>query len=413
MPTNQSALAVFLILVALAKSWALKFSLEIDGQKVDVQFDPYQALTPQAVEIMNFEVGENKLVDFMSGACTEGQDAIVCVQDRIVGTMEDTIIERFTTLSSSLVTVEAMGEGLEISIARTYIALSEVKKTLYSRHFEGLSPESRSLRLATSLLEIQAFLYSQLSERSRQSAETALEKAAALASTGYVATELQKKRDMYKHIQNFDQFEEEKYGTLMQQLTSYALQEQPSNVEGGIFIDHGAGSFLKSSSDRHKRECLLMSVMDAGARNIGEIGFNAGHSSAMFLSVLEGSKVHSFDICRHSYTQPAAKALYELFEERLSLTCGDSRTTLKEFAENTSDRAPFDYFFVDGSHSYDDAYEDIVNSCALSEKGAGIAVDDCNDSEVRLAWIEAVKNGVVVEKNKGVCWVDTCFGACT
>ena len=88
MPTNQSALAVFLILVALAKSWALKFSLEIDGQKVDVQFDPYQALTPQAVEIMNFEVGENKLVDFMSGACTEGQDAIVCVQDRIVGTME-------------------------------------------------------------------------------------------------------------------------------------------------------------------------------------------------------------------------------------------------------------------------------------------------------------------------------------
>ena len=112
-------------------------------------------------------------------------------------------------------------------------------------------------------------------------------------------------------------------------------------------------------------------------------------------------QVHSFDICRHSYTQPAAKALYELFEERLSLTCGDSRTTLKEFAENTSDRAPFDYFFVDGSHSYDDAYEDIVNSCALSEKGAGIAVDDCNDSEVRLAWIEAVKNGVVVEKNKG------------
>ena len=144
---------------------------------------------------------------------------------------------------------------------------------------------------ATSLLEIQAFLYSQLSERSRQSAETALEKAAASASTGYVATELQKSRVMYKHIQNFDQFEEEKYGTLMQQLTSYALQEQPSNVEGGIFIDHGAGSFLKSSSDRHKRECLLMSVMDAGARNIGEIGFNAGHSSAMFLSVLEGSKV--------------------------------------------------------------------------------------------------------------------------
>ena len=56
-------------------------------------------------------------------------------------------MERFTTLSSSLVTVEAMGEGLEISIARTYVALSEVKKTLYSGHFEGLSPESRSIHI--------------------------------------------------------------------------------------------------------------------------------------------------------------------------------------------------------------------------------------------------------------------------
>ena len=94
------------------------------------------------------------------------------------------------------------------------------------------------------------------------------------------------------------------------------------------------------------------------------------------------------------------------------MTCGDSRTTLKEFAENTNDKEPFDYFFVDGNHDFDYAYDDIVNGCALSEKGAGIAVDDCDDSDVRLAWIEAVKNGVVVEKNKGVCWVDTCFGAC-
>ena len=79
--------------------------------------------------------------------------------------------------------------------------------------------------------------------------------------------------------------------------------------------DKGA-KFKKSFSDKHKRECLLMSMMDAEAKNIGEIGFNAGHSSAMFLTALEGSKVHSFDICKHSYTQPAAQALSELFEGR-------------------------------------------------------------------------------------------------
>ncbi|GMH80474.1 hypothetical protein TL16_g08561 [Triparma laevis f. inornata] len=222
----------------------------------------------------------------------------------------------------------------------------------------------------------------------------------------------QDSQSVFQHIQNFDKFEVEKYGNLMLQLTSFAATEQPENVEGGIFMDHGAGRFLTSLSDKRKRECLLMSMINSGAKNIGEIGFNAGHSSAMFLTVLENSKVHSFDICRHSYTQPVAQALYELFEGRLSLTCGDSRTQLKEFAANTPDRVPFDYFFVDGNHFFDYAYQDIVNSCELSKKGAGIAVDDCGDREVRLAWLEAVKNGVVKEKHKSICWFDTCFGTC-
>ena len=102
----------------------------------------------------------------------------------------------------------------------------------------------------------------------------------------------------------------------MTQLSNYARQSQPEDVEGGIFISHGAGSSLTTFSDKRKRECLLMSVIQSDAKRIGEIGFNAGHSSAMFMSVLEGVEVHSFDICRHSYTQPAADALGNLFQGR-------------------------------------------------------------------------------------------------
>ena len=105
-------------------------------------------------------------------------------------------------------------------------------------------------------------------------------------------------------------------------------------------------------------------------------------------------------------------ALGNLFQGRLTLTCGDSKDLLPSLVSSTSPPAPFDYFFVDGNHLYEYAYSDIVNGCRLSREGATMAVDDCDDNSVRLAWIDAVKNGVVQELHQGLCWEDTCYGRC-
>lgn len=82
------AFAFCLILAALPLHSSLKFSLEVDGQAVDVEFDQYQSLRPQAAEIMNFEVGEKKLSELLGGGCDDVEDVNVCSLDRVVGTME-------------------------------------------------------------------------------------------------------------------------------------------------------------------------------------------------------------------------------------------------------------------------------------------------------------------------------------
>ena len=48
----------------------------------------------------------------------------------------------------------------------------------------------------------------------------------------------------------------------------------------------------------------------------------------------------------------------------------------------------------------------------MSRAGATVAVDDCEDGPVRMAWMDAVRDGLVEEAHNGLCWEDTCYGRC-
>lgn len=133
--------------------------------------------------------------------------------------------------------------------------------------------------------------------------------------------------------------------------------------------------------------------------DVMEIGFNAGHSSYLFLSSRPDVRVVSFDLGDHDYVGLAKGLIDRRFPGRHELVLGDSRTTVPAFAREHPDRR-FDLAFIDGGHDYEVAKADIANCRALATPKTIVLMDDLDPSKsygvgpVR-AWTEAIADGMV------------------
>jgi predicted O-methyltransferase YrrM len=104
-----------------------------------------------------------------------------------------------------------------------------------------------------------------------------------------------------------------------------------------------------------KRRCVLSTAavaLSGEAPHVLEIGFNAGHSAAMFLSVFEKASVTSFDLCLHEYSGGGYELLREEFgRDRVEMLCGDSQETLPRAARERGEMAGgSQVVLVDGGH---------------------------------------------------------------
>ena len=100
---------------------------------------------------------------------------------------------------------------------------------------------------------------------------------------------------------------------------------------------------------------LTRYVTQPEVRKILEIGFNAGHSSELFLRENTAAHVTSFDLGEHRYVQTAKEYLDRRFRRRHVLVLGDSTQTVPGFESNYL----FDLIFIDGGHSYEVAKADL------------------------------------------------------
>jgi predicted O-methyltransferase YrrM len=154
-----------------------------------------------------------------------------------------------------------------------------------------------------------------------------------------------------------------------------------------------------------------------------EVGFNGGHSAAMFLSLTGlNYKLDAYDICAHSYTIPAAELIAQRFPHRFRLTCGDSQITLWDKVNQQQQRdysrqsitqlLPdlYDFSFIDGLHTFEGALSDLKAARLLSKKGGIVVLDDCFDEPVLYAWLQMVDEGLVSPLNQGLCWREICIG---
>jgi predicted O-methyltransferase YrrM len=134
-------------------------------------------------------------------------------------------------------------------------------------------------------------------------------------------------------------------------------------------------------------------------KEIVEVGFNAGHSSFLFLATRPDTRVLSFDLGDHDYVDIVKELIDARFPGRHELIKGDSRVSVPQFALDHPDRQ-FDLIYIDGGHDYEVAKADIENCARLSGPRSLVVMDDlepAHDYGVGpvKAWKEAMASGLV------------------
>jgi hypothetical protein len=93
-------------------------------------------------------------------------------------------------------------------------------------------------------------------------------------------------------------------------------------------------SLQRKSHDLHKQINLFSIASIKSNANVINVGFNAGHSTLLFLLAHPSSIIHCFDNCSHKYTLPCYQYLATHFPNRVHLYQGNSQHTLPAFKNN-------------------------------------------------------------------------------
>ena len=110
-------------------------------------------------------------------------------------------------------------------------------------------------------------------------------------------------------------------------------------------------------------------------KTVCETGFNAGHSTLVWLSAKPDIHVYSFDLGAHAYAKPMAQFVTKRFPGRLRITWGDSKTTLPKFHQEHPD-VKCDLAIVDGGHTTAIANADFDNFRQMVNRDNIVVMDD-------------------------------------
>ena len=162
-------------------------------------------------------------------------------------------------------------------------------------------------------------------------------------------------------------------------------------LEGNCLYQHDK----KFEFHRFNKEFLRKNLFQLckTSNSIMEVGFNAGHSVALYTYANPNISVRSFDICVHKYTKLCSQYITDKTQYDFKLIVGDSRDTLKSY-DSTS---KFDLIHIDGGHGYNAASSDLSECKKFSTKDTLVIVDDAYLSAIARLLHESIQADTVVE----------------
>eukprot|EP00966_Prymnesium_polylepis_P089372 2069123-Prymnesium_polylepis.1 len=135
-------------------------------------------------------------------------------------------------------------------------------------------------------------------------------------------------------------------------------------------------AYRSVSTARSPTRLMILSMMRMSFR--WQVGFNAGHSAAIWL---EGTRavVKSFDLLTLPYSCGSRAFLEGMYPGRIELHGGNSIKTVRRYAERVLDgKAPAcDLWYIDGAHMGHIPTLDLRNAMAAAADGAIFIADDC------------------------------------
>ena len=128
--------------------------------------------------------------------------------------------------------------------------------------------------------------------------------------------------------------------------------------------------------NENQRDLFIEILYRVKPKNILEIGFASGRSCCTALIAANPEKMISVDInLDYMGARENANLLMSDFKN-LEIIEGDSKQILnKDFLEKEFPGG-LDFVFVDGGHSYEDAFKDMANTYGFINSGGVMIVDD-------------------------------------
>lgn len=152
-------------------------------------------------------------------------------------------------------------------------------------------------------------------------------------------------------------------------------------IEGNIFYPAHLTQFQEPHAEfLGKRRTL--SLASNVFNNVLEIGFNAGHSALLLLTLNPNLKLTCVDICVHKYTPLCFQYLHSVFGDRVRLVEGNSLQAFPSI-QNLDNNFDYDFFIIDGGHGVDVAEIDLFNVINFGRAGSIILFDDTTYPELR------------------------------
>lgn len=159
------------------------------------------------------------------------------------------------------------------------------------------------------------------------------------------------------------------------------IRESGEKLEGNCFY---YDETLDLYHDLLPKQINLFWAGSKATFRLCEIGFNAGHSSLLFILGRDQTPLEFtiFDIGHHKYTLPTMKYLKKTFPYvKMEYIEGDSiQTILKWIFEHPHYMGTYDVVHVDGGHGELCVINDMKNADLLLKIGGIMIIDDTNNS---------------------------------